>query len=78
MATSDRYNSLLAIAYDDLLGQLIHYGVDSMDDEQAFHAFCPLEDFLNSEGNWWMQVNLSDQALLIREFIEQAIGQNSR
>ncbi|CAN1209002.1 hypothetical protein TUMEXPCC7403_02180 [Tumidithrix helvetica PCC 7403] len=71
-------HTMTSTNYLYVLGQLIHYGVDSMDDEQAFHSLCPIEEFLNSEGNWWMQVNLSAEALLIREFIERAIGQNSQ
>jgi hypothetical protein len=56
-----------------VLGSCVHYGVDSMDDEQAFHSICAIEDFFDSEGNWWMQLNLSEESLYVREYVERTI-----
>ena len=71
-------HTMTSTNYLYVLGEIIHYGVDSMDDEQKFHAQCPMVEFLGSEGDWWMGLNLSKESALIRKFIKNAIDQESR
>ncbi|MBX7220544.1 MAG: hypothetical protein K1Y36_11405 [Blastocatellia bacterium] len=43
--------------YVRLHGEMVFYGVESLDDEQAFRAVCQIENFFDHEPQWWTQVN---------------------
>ena len=54
-------------------GKYIYYGVDSLDNEQAFDSYCLISDFLDSEACWWAKVNLSKQYEEIEQTIKNLI-----
>ncbi len=48
----------------------ICYGVESLDEEQAFNGKCLVANFIDREADWWAKVNLSQHYEEIEEIIK--------
>lgn len=57
----------------EIRGKYVCYGVESLDDEQAFNSKCLIANFMNSEADWWAKVNLSNQYEEIEQTIKKLI-----
>jgi hypothetical protein len=56
-------DTMIGKPYAYVLGQLVHWGFDSEDDDERFHDACALEDFKpDEEAWWWIQVNIDAAA----------------
>jgi hypothetical protein len=51
----------------------ICYGVESLDDEQAFSSRCLIVNFIDSEADWWAKVNLSQHYEEIKQAIRRLL-----
>ncbi|MBK7994553.1 MAG: hypothetical protein IPK14_14570 [Blastocatellia bacterium] len=51
----------------------ICYGVESLDDEQAFNRKCLIANFINSEACYWVKVNLSQHYGEIEQTIRKLL-----
>lgn len=57
----------------EIQGKYIFYGVESLDDEQAFSSRCLIANFIDSEANWWAKVNLSQHYKEIEQTIKKLL-----
>lgn len=54
-------------------GKYIYYGVESLDDEQAFNSNCLIASFIGSEADWWTKINIGQHYEEIEQTIKNLI-----
>jgi hypothetical protein len=54
-------HTMTSLNYVRISNTWIHYGVDSQDDDQAFYAYCLVNEFLDREPEYWAKANFSER-----------------